>query len=180
MDLRGGEMDVWLSRLSDEMESALEGIGSEPLEWAPAGKWNVAKILEHLSMAFSGTARTLEEALAKSAAKVRRPTARERIAIFVVTTVGYFPLGRKAPKFVVPTGKDGETALRQFRENLRRMDAALTSAERRWGKELIAVHPIIGPMTTHQWRRFHFVHTRHHAKQVRALRQNFAAKSMAA
>ncbi|HEY3972851.1 MAG TPA: DUF1569 domain-containing protein [Candidatus Sulfotelmatobacter sp.] len=32
-------------------------------------------------------------------------------------------------------------------------------------------HPILGPLTGNQWRKFHLVHGLHHVKQIRRLRQ---------
>jgi hypothetical protein len=28
-------------------------------------------------------------------------------------------------------------------------------------------HPFLGPLTASQWRKFHLVHGRHHARQIR-------------
>lgn len=173
-------MDVWLERLSDEMESSIAGLSTEQMGQSPVGKWNVANILEHLAMAFGATAKGLEEALAESGVrKIPAAAFGQRVSVFVVIELGYFPTGRKAPAFVQPTGSDAETSLRRFRENLRRMDAALTEATQRWGSGKIAVHPIFGPLAGRQWRKFHYIHTCHHAKQVRALRA-WSAKNKAA
>jgi hypothetical protein len=30
----------------------------------------------------------------------------------------------------------------------------------------IAEHPILGPLTAREWRKFHWVHGRHHARQI--------------
>jgi hypothetical protein len=177
MDFRSEGMDVWLQRLSEEIESAVEGMSTAHLEWAPEGKWNAAKILEHLGMAFGGTAKALERTIAAGTAPViPSPSFQQRLVIFVLTGLGYFPNGRKAPDFVQPKGIDAQSALKLFRENLRRMEQAIATAEQRWGKIRIATHPIIGPLTAHQWRRFHYVHTRHHAKQVRALKNAGSAQ----
>ena len=27
-------------------------------------------------------------------------------------------------------------------------------------------HPVIGPLSVDQWRKFHWIHTRHHARQI--------------
>jgi hypothetical protein len=33
-------------------------------------------------------------------------------------------------------------------------------------------HPILGPLTGGQWRKFHLVHGLHHVKQIRRLRES--------
>jgi hypothetical protein len=67
----------------------------------------------------------------------------------------------------MPTGNDGPAALKQAMENLERMDAALALAEQRWGRGVIATHFRLGPMSAEEWRKFHYVHCRHHLKQIR-------------
>ena len=52
---------------------------------------------------------------------------------------------------------------------LRAMDLALAGAEQRFGTAaLLANHPYFGGLTAAQWRKFHWRHTRHHLKQIRA------------
>ena len=95
--------------------------------------------------------------------------------MFVVTKLNYFPSGRKAPAFVAPEGIDAEAALRNFRESVPRMDRAIDEVEKRWGtRDCVAVHPILGPMNVFQWRKFHYMHSHYHAKQLRNLKANGA------
>jgi len=47
----------------------------------------------------------------------------------------------------------------------------LAECERRFGKRSkLANHFILGPLTAQEWRRFHWVHTRHHMKQIARLK----------
>jgi hypothetical protein len=47
------------------------------------------------------------------------------------------------------------------------MDLALDGAAARFGARVkLMNHPIIGPLSVRQWRRFHWVHTRHHVRQI--------------
>ncbi|MGZ7099671.1 MAG: DUF1569 domain-containing protein [Candidatus Angelobacter sp.] len=32
-------------------------------------------------------------------------------------------------------------------------------------------HPVLGPLTAAEWRKFHLVHGLHHVKQIRSLRE---------
>jgi hypothetical protein len=51
------------------------------------------------------------------------------------------------------------------------MDEAISACESKIGGKIkIADHPVLGPLTATQWRKFHMVHTRHHMKQIAALR----------
>jgi hypothetical protein len=61
----------------------------------------------------------------------------------------------------------GAEPLRQFNDALVAMDATLADAEKRFGaKARLLRHPVLGPLTAQQWRRFHEVHGRHHLKQI--------------
>lgn len=173
-------MDAWLFQASKEIEDATLEMTAEQVRGAPTAKWNSAQILEHLARAFGGTAKMLEQRLAsESIDPVPSPTPRQRLAVFVVCTIGYMPGGRTAPSMTAPTGLDGLTALRRIHENLERMDRALSEAERRWGRKVpIAVHPVLGPFKVDQWRRFHYVHTRHHMKQIRDRRLTAGIQSV--
>jgi hypothetical protein len=172
-------VNTWFERLKSEMDDAVSGMNYQQLEFAPAGKWNSANIIEHLALTFGNTAKAFDKQLALEAKpSPRSPTLYERVGTIVVTRLSYFPGGRKAPSGVVPEGTDAETALRCFYENLERMDRSLSAAEGRWGNVgKIAVHPVLGPLTLTEWRKFHYMHTHHHAKQVKALKLRQASEA---
>jgi hypothetical protein len=55
------------------------------------------------------------------------------------------------------------------------MDEIIGRCERELGGgkfrgRAIVEHPILGPLTAGQWRKFHLVHGMHHVKQIRRLR----------
>ena len=51
------------------------------------------------------------------------------------------------------------------------MDEAITACETRFGATTPLIdHPVLGAMSAKQWRKFHLVHTRHHAPQLTRLR----------
>jgi len=48
------------------------------------------------------------------------------------------------------------------------MESGFDDCERRFGVTTkIMDHPLLGPLTASQWRKFHLVHGRHHAQQIR-------------
>jgi hypothetical protein len=55
------------------------------------------------------------------------------------------------------------------------MDAILAKCEAQFGRGKVLDHPILGPLTAAQWRKFHFVHGRHHVKQILRLREQVRA-----
>lgn len=174
-------MDSTLQRARDAIEAATRGMNAEQLMQHPEGKWSAAGILEHLSITFGGTARLMRKCLEGGKPLASAPTLKQRLAALVVTGLGYFPTGRPAPEFTQPKGLSGGAALQAIRDNLVAMDQALAECEQRFGTEVkIADHVVLGPLAIPQWRRFHWVHTRHHMKQIERLRGDGVAQPSSA
>lgn len=161
-----------LERVLAAIEEATREMTVDALRFHAPGKWCAAEILDHLAQTFSSSARTLERRLGKGEPSRRRPTLMEWLSVLVVVKGGYLPKGRKAPEFAMPQGIDAGQALSYFRETLSRMDDAITRCEKQFGsRATIADHPILGPLTAGEWREFHWVHTRHHVRQIARLRE---------
>jgi hypothetical protein len=159
------------ARLLAAINAAVDGMSDAELAQHPPGKWSPAEILEHLSLTYSGTVRGLGKLLAAGEPKVGPDTPRQKIGRFVVLTLGYMPRNRKAPEFTIPRGAAPADALRTIRQNVRDMDEAISRCEQRFGAtRKIGNHPILGPFNVQQWRRFHWVHARHHLRQITRLR----------
>ncbi len=166
-------MDRYLQRALTAIEAATRGMDSEQLMRGPERKWSAAQILEHLARAYSGTTKLMQRTLQAGAPSATAPNIRDRIAAGVVVGLRYMPSGRQAPEHTRPRGLKGEEALNAIRSNLRAMDVALDQCEQRFGCRCkIANHPVLGPLSISQWRKFHWVHTRHHMKQIEGLRQS--------
>jgi hypothetical protein len=170
MDVGERSMDFYLQRARDAIDRETRGMSSAQLASHPVGKWSTAQVLEHLSLAFSSTSKAMERVLQQGRADARKPSAREWLATLIVVKIGYFPAGRQAPEWTRPRGLVADKALQDIRTTLAEMDEKIAAAEAKLGRGIIAVHPIIGPLTARQWRKFHWEHTRHHMKQIRTLR----------
>ncbi|MGI9101817.1 MAG: DinB family protein [Terriglobales bacterium] len=166
-------MDFCLQKAWEAADFATRGMTAEQLAWRAGEKWSTAEILEHLTLAFSSTGLAMNRCLQEGPPS-GAPTLRERAIIAAVVEIGFFPTGRPAPKWTVPQGNDPAHAVEKFRQALEAMDGKIAECEGKFGGGVVAVHPIIGPLTARQWRRFHWVHTRHHMKQIAALRQKMA------
>jgi hypothetical protein len=161
-------MNSYLERLRKELEDALGSATPIDLAVAPAGKWSAAQILEHLFLTYKHTDRGLMKCLEQGAPWAKQATLKDRVATFLVVRLGYFPAGRKAPERSVPRGMSPEDARRAVAPELQKMGASLDDCERRFGvRTKILDHPILGPLTANEWRAFHWVHGRHHARQIR-------------
>jgi len=88
-------------------------------------------------------------------------------AAFYVLAIGRFPSGVEAPQHTVPRQEPSDEPLHRFNDALVAMDAMLTEAEGRFGtRTRLLNHPVLGPLTAQEWRRFHQVHGRRHLKQI--------------
>lgn len=165
-------MDSYLQRLQDALTSATHGMDAAALTRHPEGKWSAAQVLEHLYLTYAGSVKGFERCLQEGRPLARSVTFKERLATVLVTELGYFPEGRKAPERTVPRGMAAEEVVKAIGEKLAVMDEIITQCETRFGRSTrILDHPVLGPLTARQWRKFHWVHARHHMKQIWKLRR---------
>ena len=165
-------MDAYLQRLQEGIQSATQGMSGEDLLRHPEGKWCAAEILEHLYLTYTGTTKAFERCLQTGQPQVRARVLRDRMRTIVVVGLGHMPNGRQSPKHALPRGMTPEQVTREIGPRISAMDAAIAQCESRFGKQnRLLDHPILGPLTGRQWRKFHWVHGRHHLKQVQSLRQ---------
>jgi hypothetical protein len=161
-------MNSYLERLRQELEDAIGGASASGLREAPAGKWNAAQILEHLFLTFRMTIQGTAKCLERGAPRATRATLKDRVATLLVVNLGYMPRGRNAPERARPRGMAPEEVQQAIVPELRRMALGLDDCERRFGTGTkIMDHPFLGPLTADEWRKFHWVHGRHHARQIR-------------
>jgi hypothetical protein len=130
-------------------------------------KWSIAEIVEHLTRAYSGTAKGFERCVEKGTSLATSTTLKQRLQQFALISLGIFPEGRQAPKHILPTGAiDLGAVIDAVRRDLARLDEAAIRTRDALGDGKMLDHPIIGALTVDQWLKFHVVHTRHHAKQI--------------
>jgi hypothetical protein len=165
-------MDAYLQRLQEAIASATLGMTAEDLQRHPEGKWSTAEVLEHLYLTYTGTAKGFERCLQAGKPLARTPMLKDRMSAFVVTGLGHLPAGRKAPERTQPRGMPPDEVSRDIGPRISAMDEVIGQCEARFGKRTrVLDHPVLGPLTARQWRKFHWVHGRHHVKQIQKLRQ---------
>ena len=165
-------MEAYLKRLQEAIVSATHGMSSEDLQRHPEGKWSTAQVLEHLYLTYTGTVKGFERCLQEGKPLARTPVLKDRIRTLVVTGLGHLPEGRKAPERAQPRGMPADEVMREIGVRISVMDDLIAQCEARFGRRTrVLDHPILGPLTARQWRKFHWVHGRHHVKQIQRLRQ---------
>ena len=138
-------------------------------------KWSIAQIVRHLAISIDYTAATFEKRASRKDLK-RRATPGQTLLRHVYLGLG--PVrGRDAPEGTIPEERpDPEATLAQFRMGVARLETMIKT----WPEEqqigVFAKNPALGDLNLPEWVRFHYVHCRHHAKQIQARLRWLAAK----
>jgi hypothetical protein len=164
-------MELRLKRLQNDLASATRGMTAADLARHPEGKWSAAEVLEHLYRTYTGTVKTFERCLQAGRPLATSPTLKQRVAAAITVGAGLMPGKREAPPFTRPQGMPAEKIIAEVGAQIATMDAIISQCEDRYGKRVKLVnHHALGPLTGEQWRKFHWVHGRHHIKQILRLR----------
>lgn len=166
-------MDFCLERLRQGISAATAGLTPEMLPQRPLNdKWSAGEILEHLYLTYTGTTRGMEKCLAAGKPLARRPTLADRARTLFVVGLGQLPEGRKAPAGATPKGMAPEQLLREIQTKIADMHEVIVRAEEKFGRKTrLLDHPVLGPLSGAQWRRFHLLHGELHLRQLRRLRE---------
>lgn len=173
-------MSEYILRLQEAIASAMHGLSTDDLLQSSEGKWSIAQVLEHLYLTYTGTVKGCERALASQNTLATPQTAKQRFQTLVVLNLGYYPQGIQAPTQVRPKGIPAEQVVTDIVRQISAMAESLTRCEERLGKRnKLFNHPVLGALTGEQWRKFHWIHGRHHVRQILALREKYANKEKA-
>jgi hypothetical protein len=163
-------VDPRLRRLQKEIESAVAGLTPEQSTSHSPGKWCVAEILEHLYLTYTGTVKGFQRVAEAGKPLATTQSWAQRGRAFIVVGFGYLPSGREAPPVARPRGMPPEKVRAEIGLKIVEMDDIMVRCEESLGAHRkLLDHPILGPLTTSQWRKFHLVHGLHHLKQIRQL-----------
>jgi len=165
-------MDFYLQRLQNAIGAVTSGMTLDMLARRPEpDKWSAAEVLEHLYLTYTGTIRGFENCLAAGKPLAGARNWKDLARTSVVVGLGYLPGGRKSPKNAEPRGIPCDRVLAELDEKIVAMDAVIAKAEEKFGSQVpLLDHPILGPLRAGQWRKFHWVHGRHHLKRLERLR----------
>ena len=165
-------MDPRLRRLQEEIAAAVAGLSLEQLSRHPPGKWCAAEVLEHLYWTYTGTVKGSERVAAAGKPLVTGQTWTQRGRTLIVVGLGYLPSGRESPAVARPRGLPPEKVLAEIGAKIAEMDDSIARCEQKLGsRRKLLDHPVLGPLTAAQWRKFHLLHGLHHVKQIRRLRE---------
>jgi hypothetical protein len=161
-------VDPYLKRLQQEIASAVAGLSAEQLSGHPPGKWSAAEVLEHLYLTYTGTIKGFERVAEGGRPLATTSTWAQRGRILVVLGFSHLPAGRESPPVARPRGVPLEKVLSEIGPKIVEMDDIIQRCAENLGmRTKLLDHPILGPLTAAQWRKFHLVHGLHHVKQIR-------------
>src|SRR5258708_18874453 len=129
-------MDSRLEKLKEDLESAVEGMSSEQLNWHLPGKWCAAEVLEHLYLTYAGTIKGFEKVITSGKPLATRASMAHRVLTFVIVGLGRMPAGRKAPAMAQPRGLPAEQVRNEIGAKLVAMDAIIAQCEARFGRQV--------------------------------------------
>lgn len=142
--------------------------------------WTTQEVIEHLLLTYRSTGALFERYLERNSPSGKTRQMKHHVLQFLVVRCGGFPRGASAPDHALP-GKSGmppmsgEELCTCMRSELEEMDKKLEKCQQAFGSRPLAAHFVFGPLTADQWRRFHFVHGRHHLKQFARIRKQTKA-----
>jgi DinB family protein len=164
-----------LDQTRDVLAAPLAGCSAGQVTRHPAGdptRWSARQIVEHLCATWGSTIGGIEDRLQKGRPLRTRPTLAQRGRQLAVCEFGFLPRKREAPPAVRPTDAPGvpltgDELIVRFSATLAAMDDALNRIEPQAKDAPVMTHFLLGPLNVRQWRRFHRVHARHHAAQIK-------------
>jgi DinB family protein len=160
-----------MSRLAELSALVLEPLRDRTdAEWerGPAGKWTPAQIVEHLALGLTLSAETFQARRDHAPMSRRSRTPAEQIATLLILGFRWFPPGRKAPSRTKPMEQiTRPVAEAHFRAGIAGWEQVERDLLPTRGQDLFVKHPRLGDLTIGEWIRFHLIHGRHHARQIR-------------
>jgi hypothetical protein len=164
-------MESYLDQLQRAIAAVTRGVTPTDLARHREGQWSAAEILEHLYLTYTSTVKGFERCLKTGRPQVSPPTAKQRLAAVLVVGAGLMPGRREAPPYTRPRGTPAEKVVAEIGVQIAAMDRIIAHCEARYGKRVkLLNHFVLGPLTGSEWRKFHWVHGRHHIKQIWRLR----------
>ena len=155
-----------LASLEPIVLGPLRGIAPEDWHRAPKGKWSVAQIVAHLATGVDLSSSAFEQRKEKFG-MLRRSNPGQAVLRHLLLTIGRFPPGRKAGDTTQPPERpDAELVSAQFRMGVERFTKMINAWPEGRQLEVFVKHPYLGDLNLPEWVRFHYVHARHHAKQI--------------
>lgn len=145
----------------------LHGLNEADWYRAPDGVWSIAQIVQHVAIGIDLVARSFRE-LGDAEPMARQCKPHQRVLRHLTLGTGQYPGTLRALPHAKPDPKpERDLVTAQFRmgvEQYREIDAEWPTERK---AERFVPHPVLGDLNFPEWVRFHFLHCRHHAGEIR-------------
>lgn len=166
-----------LERLEEMVLGGVEGVKGEAWHDAPAGKWSLAQIVDHLGRAVETIVTAFEEQ-ADARPRNRDATPRQHLLRHLLLGANKLP----KPRAISERNRPGEhpdpemvaAALRMSLERLRSLTESWDTARQ---EGVFVPHPVLGELNLPEWARFFFVRGRQYAHQIQVRRRWLARRA---
>ncbi len=156
-----------LAALEPMVLGPMHGVTGDVWHRAPKSKWSLAQIVAHLALSVDLSSSVFERRAEKQD-MIRRSTPGQSVLRHLYLGLGRYPAGRKAPESTQPSEHpDSDLMVAQFRMGVERFTTLLDTWPDKRQLEVFVQHPLLGDLNLPEWVRFHYVHCRHHARQIR-------------
>ena len=156
-----------LARLEPLVLAPLHGLSDGDWYRAPKGKWSIAQIVQHVAIGIDLVGRSFA-ALAGTPPMRRQNKPHETVLRHLTLGIGHYPAALKALPQANPDPKpDHDLVTAQFRmgvEQYKEIAGTWTTTQQ---QDHYVPHPLLGDLNFPEWVRFHFLHCRHHATEIR-------------
>ena len=166
-----------LERLEQMVLDDLEQVHGDAWHQAPAGKWSLAQIVDHLGRAVDTIAAAFE-GQADAAPRERQASPRQHLLRHLMLGAHKLPKPRAISERNRPGERpDPELAAAAFRMAVERLASLAESwpAERQEG--VFIPHPVLGDLNLPEWGRFFYVRGRQYAHQIEVRRRWLARRA---
>jgi hypothetical protein len=133
-------------------------------------RWCAQQVMEHLILTYKLTSDSVSRQLKSGKVPRNRRNVLEFLLRVQTLGLGYMPSGIPSIRAFRPgelTPEDGPAIAARFLAAAEEMDHHLVEARRKFGIQACGEHPFFGVMRVDEWRRYHSVHAKHHAIQLR-------------
>jgi hypothetical protein len=157
-----------LAALEPMVLGPLHGLSDQDWHRGPPRKWNISQIVAHLALGVDISSTVFAQRKDQTGMP-RRSTPGQAVLRHLLLGFGTFPPGRQAPETTRPPERpDPEIVAAQYRMGVERFTTMAESWPEERQLEVFVKHPVLGDLNLPEWVRFHFVHARHHARQIQS------------
>jgi hypothetical protein len=166
-----------LERLEEMILGDLEGVRGDAWHQAPAGKWSLAQIVDHLGRAMDTIADAFE-AQTDQRPRDRRATPRHHLLRHLLLGAHKLPRPRQISERNRPgQHPDPEMATASLRMAVQRLTAMCETWPEERQEGTFVAHPVLGELNLPEWGRFFYVRGRQYAHQIEVRRRWLARRA---